>query len=118
MIEEEIKTLTNDEKIKKVIREMYEASFKWRSEKQEEVVKTVVESVNSLIVMLPTSAGKSLTFMLPATFDDAGTTVVITPMRALANNLLKRCRDAGIDAIIWSNRGDRLNRYIHRYIYH
>jgi hypothetical protein len=117
VVEEEIKTLTNDEKIKKATREMYGASFKWRSEKQEEAVKAVVEGVNPLIVVLPTSAGKSLTFMLPATFDDAGTTVVITPMRALANNLLKRCRDAGIDAIIWSNRGDQLNRYIHRCIY-
>jgi DEAD/DEAH box helicase len=111
VVEEEIKTLTNDEKIKKATRKMYGASFKWRSAKQEEAVKAVVEGVSPLIVVLPTSAGKSLTFMLPATFDDAGTTVVICPTRALADNLLKRCGDAGIDAITWSNRGDQLNRY-------
>jgi hypothetical protein len=109
---EEIKTLTNDEKIEKAIRKMYGASFKWRSEKQEKAVKVVVEGTSPLIVVLPTSAGKSLTFMLPATFDDAGTTVVITPTRALANDLSKRCKDAGIDAITWSNRGGRLNRYL------
>src|SRR5437762_1880429 len=30
-----------------------------------------------------------------------GTTVVITPLVALANNMLDRCRDAGIDSYIW-----------------
>ena len=100
MVEEEIKTLTNDEKIKKVIREMYGASFKWRSEKQEEAVKAMMEGVNPLIVMLPTNAGKSLIFMLLITFDDTKMTIMIISMRALINNLLKRCRDAGIDAII------------------
>jgi len=110
IVDEEIETLTKDEKIRNAARKMYGTSFKWRSEKQEEAVKAVVEGDNPLIVVLPTSAGKSLTFMLPATFDDAGTTVVITPMKALANDLLKRCEEARIDAIIWSNSGVQLNR--------
>lgn len=110
-VNEEINVLTNDEKIKKAARKMYGTSFKWRSDKQEEAVKAVVEGVNPLMVVLPTSAGKSLTFMLPAAFDDAGTTVVISPTKALADDLVKRCGKARIDAIIWSNRGDRLNRY-------
>ncbi len=49
------------------------------------------------IVILPTGAGKSLCFMLPALLL-AGPTLVIFPLLSLISDQLRRCVDAGIGA--------------------
>lgn len=42
-----------------------------------------------LIVVLPTSRGKSLLFIAPACLEDVGVTVVVVLYRALLNNLVQ-----------------------------
>ena len=49
------------------------------------------------IVILPTGAGKSLCFMLPAILL-AGPTLVIFPLLSLISDQLRRCEEAGIGA--------------------
>jgi superfamily II DNA helicase RecQ len=89
------------EKIRAALRQLYGPTAKFRTEEQEAAVEAVVEGISPLFVILPTGAGKSLTFLIPAMFSDAGTTVVILPLVALAEDMLYRCKDAGIDCIIY-----------------
>jgi len=77
----------------RAIQKSYGPTGKFRTSKQEQAVEAVIEGVSPLIVVLPTGAGKSLSFMIPALLPDAGTTVVITPSVALAENMLARCKE-------------------------
>jgi len=89
------------EKMYGVIQKLYGPTGEFRTRKQEQAVEAVIEGVSPLIVVLPTGAGKSLSFMIPALLPDAGTTVVITPLVALAEDLLIRCKDAKVDCILY-----------------
>jgi len=64
--------------------------------KQEEVLDRVLEGQSTLAVM-PTGAGKSLTYQLPATMLQ-GTCVVISPLIALMHDQLRAARANGIRA--------------------
>lgn len=69
------------------------ADFRGR---QEEVVARVLDGESTLAVM-PTGAGKSLTYQLPATLL-AGTCVVVSPLIALMHDQLRSARANGIRA--------------------
>ena len=69
------------------------AGFRGR---QAEVVERVLAGHNTLAVM-PTGAGKSLTYHLPATLLD-GTCIVISPLIALMHDQLRSARANGIRA--------------------
>ena len=58
-------TVSVEEDIQGALVKMYGASAKWKSEEQKQAVMATVEGVNELFIILPTGAGKSLTFMLP-----------------------------------------------------
>ncbi len=88
------------EKIRLALRQLYGPTAKFRTKEQEDGVEAVVAGISPLFLVLPTGAGKSVSFMVPAMFRDAGTTVVITPLVALVEDMLRRCKDAGIDSII------------------
>jgi superfamily II DNA helicase RecQ len=80
---------------------MYGQGAKFRNDQQRTAVMSAASGVDQLFVILPTGHGKSLTFMLPAMMPEAKTTVVITPLVALADDLLQRCRAVGIDSVIY-----------------
>ena len=69
--------------------------------KQEEGMTAIVKGISPLIICLPTGGGKSLSFLLPACFNDAKTTVVITPLVALSEDMLRRCKEANIKSFIY-----------------
>ncbi|KAL7940041.1 hypothetical protein V8C42DRAFT_349789 [Trichoderma barbatum] len=56
-----------------------------------------------LILVLPTGAGKSIFFMLPATLacDEGGVSIVVVPFIALIDDLVARAREFGIDCLQW-----------------
>src|SRR3546814_12449186 len=64
-------------------------------ERQAEVVGRVMAGARTLAVM-PTGAGKSLTYQLPAVALD-GCVVVVSPLIALMHDQLRGARAAGID---------------------
>jgi ATP-dependent DNA helicase RecQ len=64
--------------------------------KQEDVVRRVLSGQSTLAVM-PTGAGKSLTYQLPAIMMD-GTCVVVSPLIALMHDQLRSARANGIRA--------------------
>jgi superfamily II DNA helicase RecQ len=56
-----------------------------------------------LVVILPIGGGKSLVFQLHASLPQAKTTIVVVPFRALATDLLKRCRLLGLNSVHWTS---------------
>src|SRR5579859_3737174 len=89
------------ERMTQALQTMYGGNAKFKTEEQRSAVLSTAMGINQLFVILPTGQGKSLTFMLPAMQSHAQTTIVITPLVALAEDMLRRCRATGIDTIIY-----------------
>ena len=96
------------ERMTEALKRMYGHGAKFKTEEQKQAVISTAMGTTQLFVILPTGQGKSLTFMLPALQSHAQTTVVITPLVALAEDMLRRCKEIGIDAIIY--RGSHARR--------
>ena len=82
---------------------------------QREALEATLDGKDTL-VMLPTGAGKSLLYMLPAAMraarDEPGLTVVVSPLLSLLRDQLRRCDELGVDADAWHSAADpaRLER--------
>jgi ATP-dependent DNA helicase RecQ len=63
---------------------------------QAEVIRSVLEGKNTLAIM-PTGAGKSLCYQLPA-LHTPGTTVIISPLISLMKDQVDKLEDAGLEA--------------------
>jgi ATP-dependent DNA helicase RecQ len=66
-----------------------------------------------VFVILPTGGGKSLCYQLPALLDDAGTTVVVSPLIALMQNQVDLLQANGIAATFLNSTLD-LDELYHR----
>lgn len=64
--------------------------------KQEDVIRNVLQGKNTFVIM-PTGAGKSLCFQLPAVMME-GTALVISPLIALMKNQVDQLQAFGIEA--------------------
>jgi superfamily II DNA helicase RecQ len=53
---------------------------------------------------MPTSASKSLLFMLPAFAEPGGLTVVVVPLKSLCAGIRRRCDEMGIRYVVWDPR--------------
>jgi len=104
--------LSTEAKMEVGLRNLYGASGRWRSAKQKEAVHSVLEGISPLFIIMPTGSGKSISFMHPASLQEAKTTIVITPLVALAEDMLVRCRDANIDCIIYGRAPSRRAKVI------
>lgn len=94
------------EQIQEALRNMYGPTETFKG-KQEEAVSAVMRGTTPLLICLPTGGGKTLSFMLPALLKDAKTTVVITPLVALGDDLLRRCKEASISSFIYGKSRPR-----------
>ncbi len=74
---------------------------RWKSTKQRESMAMIagLRGDQGGICVLPTGAGKSLLFMMPAIMPDEGSSVVMVPFDALKQDLMERARDLGIDVV-------------------
>jgi ATP-dependent DNA helicase RecQ len=95
------------------LRERLKAVFGFESFRpgQEEVIRTVLAGRDCLAVM-PTGAGKSLTYQLPARLL-GGTTLVISPLIALMKDQVDALGEAGLRATFLNSSlefGERLER--------
>ncbi|KAK2684833.1 hypothetical protein QWA68_016741 [Fusarium oxysporum] len=73
----------------------------WRTEKQAESMRTIMslKADQTAINVLPTGAGKSILFMLPAVMPLTGTSIVVVPFVALMDDLVTRATAMGVDCI-------------------
>jgi ATP-dependent DNA helicase RecQ len=80
--------------IKKVLKKFFGYStFRGR---QEEIIRSILEGRDALVIM-PTGAGKSLCYQLPAIVSE-GCALVISPLIALMKNQVDQMMALGIDA--------------------
>ena len=81
--------------------------------RQAEVIDRVMAGAHTLAVM-PTGAGKSLTYQIPA-LCRAGTALVVSPLIALMHDQVRAAAAAGIQAAALTsaddNRGETINRF-------
>ncbi|KAI9803332.1 MAG: hypothetical protein M1826_004969 [Phylliscum demangeonii] len=68
----------------------------------EQALLAMARGVAELVVVLPTGGGKSLLFLLPCLLPGAHVTVVILPLVALRQDLMRRCEEVGVGHVVWS----------------
>ena len=71
---------------------------------QGEAIRAITVGVSPVVVVMPTGAGKSMLFMLPAWVEQGGTTVVVVPLIALRGDMTRRCNELGISCAEWEGR--------------
>src|SRR3712207_6289503 len=81
-------------KLRRTMREVF--GFRSLRPGQEEVIRSVLSGRDTLAIM-PTGAGKSLCYQLPA-LHLPGTTVVVSPLISLMKDQVDKLSDAGVEA--------------------
>jgi superfamily II DNA helicase RecQ len=71
---------------------------------QEAAIEAITAGESPVVAVMPTGAGKSLLFMLPAFAEQGGTTIVVMPLIALRGDMKKRCKKLGISCVEWERR--------------
>jgi superfamily II DNA helicase RecQ len=71
---------------------------------QKEAIDAIVAGKSPVVAVMPTGAGRSFLFMLPAWAEQGGTTVVVVPLIALRGDMVRRCRKLGISCAKWDSR--------------
>jgi len=91
-----------------VMYDLFGASWSWKSPEQEEAVMSVLQGVNQLFIVFPTGHGKTKNILIPTKLKGAGTTIVISPLIALADNLYDECKRLNIDCIRFGKSPPRM----------
>lgn len=70
------------------------------------------DGVSPILAVMPTGSGKSLSFILPASYEFSGTTVVVVPLLALQQDMLSRTTKLSIPTRIWGQGSDDIDARI------
>ncbi|KAI4749955.1 hypothetical protein E4T51_16663 [Aureobasidium sp. EXF-12344] len=87
------------------LRELISPQAEFRS-KQEEVLRAVYDGDSPILAIMPTGSGKSLSFILPASYEFSGTTIVVVPLLALQQDMLRRTTALSIPTRVWGQGSD------------
>jgi hypothetical protein len=74
--------------------------------KQLEALRCIVAGHRCVVAVLPTGAGKSLLYQLPAFTGLAGLTIVVSPYLALLNDQAAKCLPYRISHFVWDGKQD------------
>jgi superfamily II DNA helicase RecQ len=90
-----------EDKITDGLRKLLRPKATWRSDKQAESMRSIIalKADQTAINVLPTGAGKSILFILPAVIENTGTSIVVMPFVILMDDLVIRAIDIGVDYI-------------------
>ena len=79
-----------------------EATF--RGEQQGDALVLVSDGRKDGLIVFPTGSGKSMMFLVPAAMNKTKICIVVVPLVALADDLMRRCTLMGIQAVYWRDR--------------
>ncbi|KAG9512641.1 hypothetical protein KCU93_g10298, partial [Aureobasidium melanogenum] len=82
------------------------SKLEWRCPEQEQALQLVVNKAPEVLLILATGTSKSLAFMLPASLASARTTILIVSLISLRLDLVGRCRELGMDPILFAQAED------------
>jgi superfamily II DNA helicase RecQ len=85
---------------------LYGKGARTRSQSQLDAIKFVMQNHEVSMVIMPTGAGKSTVFTVPATFREAKLTLVVVPFTALLADMVSRCRKLGLRTCKWVGTSD------------
>jgi hypothetical protein len=71
---------------------------------QGEVMEAIQKGESPIVAVMPTGAGKSVSFQLPAWVEPGGVTIVVVPLKALRADMMHRCEQIGIKCAVWDGR--------------
>lgn len=74
---------------------------KFKSNGQRDAVLAAKEAKQDGVFILPTGAGKSLTFFIPALTSPNEVNIVVIPLRALLIDMIERAKERGINCVEW-----------------
>ena len=63
---------------------------------EEEAIQAIIDGESPVVAVMPTGAGKSMLFMLPAWAEQGRTTIVVVPLVALWGDMARQCKELGI----------------------
>lgn len=97
-----------DETVRDTLQQLFPGQDRaqFKTEKQGQLINSIVTGCAEIIGVLGTGEGKSLSFMLLLCLLHAATTVVIVPLVALKTDLVRRCCDAQLACSVWKRRSD------------
>ena len=71
---------------------------------QGEALSAIQKGDGKIVVVMPTGAGKSILFMLPAAVGTGGVTVVVVPFVTLRHDMKSRSEKAGVSVGEWDGK--------------
>ena len=93
------------------LQKLFGHGAQWRSEEQRAGMARIMALPDNgirsglLILVLPTGGGKSIFFLLPSLVEEPGpggsVSIVVVPFVALADDLVARAQDFGVDCLRW-----------------
>ena len=83
------------------MKRMMGSEMKFRG-KQQQIIEAIRHGKSPIVAVMATGGGKSLLFMLPAWMEQGGTTIVVVPLVALRQDMIRRCKQLNITAVEWS----------------
>lgn len=105
-------TISRDVALAALRRIIGDEQCSFRSVEQERSILKMCNSRTDGIIILPTGAGKSMMFMVPALVRPAEMCVVVVPLVALQHDIVKRCENVGIQAVLWEHRDTAGSRIV------
>ena len=92
----------NGTQIQQAMQRLFRDTNAWpRSEQQWQALLAMGRGDAQVVVVLPTGGGKSLLFLIPSFLPGSGVTVVVLPLVALRQDLVRRCQEFHISFTDW-----------------
>lgn len=88
-----------EEQVHKLTREKYGVTFQWKCQEQKELAIEIARGTTPLVGVLPTGSGKTEAVLMATMLPNAKSTVFVTPLRSLADEIYASCKKRGIDVI-------------------
>ncbi|KAK5748126.1 hypothetical protein LTS12_021818 [Elasticomyces elasticus] len=67
-------------------------------------IQAIQREDSQIVTVMPTAAGKSMLFMLPAFVKPRGVTIVVVPLKGIRTDMIYRCEQLGIRWAAWEER--------------